>query len=567
MIAAFKGVALYALSRHRLLFGAAIVIYLATFASFDALWALEGKPLVLPMLTFLRFAPFFLPLLLFVTAASPFSIDLASRESAFPRHFFTLPLGSVQLALPFVMYAVLLWAVAWALAIGITDGRALLEGPLQVPREALPSETWFPFLELSLLTWAQALMWTPFRRRGSRVVLGVALGCAHLAGLIAGISRALAPFDIVALCVLGAIVAACVGVRGVVLARRGDPPARAAAAIMGETSSSRTSGGAASQTGEPAPSPVRRLAFRSGIDAHVWYEWRLHGFSRGFFLSTFVAAIVLVPMLLAPRRDALSTGALAATGIAILFIVPAFGPFFANFVSNRYKAFAMPSFFAALPLSSGDFAWAKMRAAARSVALMCAIVSMLVALGAGLIDGTWPAALAAALRERYGALEGTTLLALAAGALPLFAISGTMNTIWIALADRRAVSYTFNALLIAIVLGFMYSVPWMQRHAADMPLRAASVPPEMVGALAALKLIALAVLIHRVAVRRLYPWPRIGLIGGVWLGAIAAMFAVCVRYVPGTEEHLLTTIATLVDLAPVLGVMGAPLALQMNRCR
>jgi hypothetical protein len=561
MSAAFKGAALYVLSRHRPLLGAAAVVYLAIFACFDTLWALEGRPLVVPMLTFLSAAPFFLPLLLFVTATSVFSIDIASRESAFPRHFFTLPLGSMRLAVPFIVYAVLLWAMGWALAVGITDGRVLLAGPLHLPREALRSETWFPFLELSLLAWGQALMWRPFRRRGSRVALMAALLVVHFGALVAGIQQTLTPFDIATLCVLGAVVGAGIGMSGVARARRGDPPARhgdppARPAAVWMTA--------------PVPISLRRRRFRSGLDAQLWYEWRLHGFSRWFFLSTVVALLVLTPMLLAPRRDALGEGAMTATGVGLLFMalvfVPSFGPLFANFVSNRYKAFSMPSFFAALPLSSGDFAWAKMRAAARSVALMCAAIGALVALGAALVEGSWPAAFAAALRARYGAVEGTVLFAAVAGALPLVAIAGTMNTVWFALADRRTVWQAFNAVLMAIVLGWVPAAQWMQRH-PHWPLRAAETLPEIMAALAAVKLVALAVLIHRVGMRRLYPWPRIGLIGSAWLAAIVAACGICVRYVPSAEEHLLTAISALIVLAPVLGIMGAPLALQLNRCR
>jgi hypothetical protein len=582
MSPAFRGVALFVLSRHRLLLGAVAVIYVVTFASFDTLWALEGKPLVVPMLTFLRGAPFFLPLLLFVTAASVFTIDLASRESAFPRHFFTLPVGSAQLALPFVAYAVLFWGIGWALAIGITDGRVLLAGPLQFPPEMLRSETWFPFLELSFLVWSQALMWTPFRRRGSRVGFVVAAVVAHFAGLVVGIRQTLLPGDLATLCVLGSLGAGGVAVCGVARARRGDPSAAASAsdetahadetiaANIAPTTGSHGAVRTAPDARDEARNRRRPIAFRSGIDAQVWYEWHLHGFSRWFFLSTIVALLVLVPMLLAPRREVMSAGAMAATAAGLLFMalvfVPSFGPLFANFVSNRYKAFTMPSFFAALPLSSGDFAWAKMRAAARSVALMCVVIAALIALGAAFVDGAWPTALAAALRTRYGAFEGTLLVAFAAGALPLLAIAATMNTVWLALTDRRAFWHAFNALLIAIVIGWLFAVRWMQQY-PDWPLRAAEALPEIMAAVATLKVVALAVLIQRVGSGRLYPWSRICLIGGAWLAALVAAIAVCLRYVPGADRHPIAAIATLVAVVPVLGIMGAPLALQLNRCR
>lgn len=604
MSAAFKGTALYVWSRHRPLLGAAVAIYLAIFVSFDTLWGLEGQPLVVTMLTFLRAAPFFLPLLLFATAASVFSVDLASRESAFPRHFFTLPVGSVQLALPFLVYGALLWAAGWAFAIGITDGRVLLAGPLQLPPEALRSETWFPFLELSLVVWGQALIWTPFRHRGARVVLVAALVAAHFGGLVAGIRQTSTASDLSALALVSAIAAAGAGVWAVVRARRGDPSVAAAAstrALRASPSSAPSPSSAlpSPSSASPSPSPaagefaastagrvashpalaagrdakpprLRRLAFRSALDAHVWYEWRLHGLSRWFFLSSVIAVLILTPMLLAPRREVLGAGAMTATGIGLLFMalvfVPSFGPLFASFAANRYNAFTMPSFFAALPLSSGDFAWAKMRAAARSVALMCAAIGALVALGAALIDGSWPGALAAALRARYGAVEGTVLFAAAAGMLPLVAIAATMNTVWFALADRRAIWRAFNAVLIAIVFGWLASVQWMQRH-PDWPLRAAEALPAILIALAAAKLIALGALTHRVATRRLYPSRRIGVIGGAWLAAVLAGFAVCIRYVPGTDAHALTAVAAFVVLVPVLGVMGAPLALQLNRVR
>ncbi|HEX7081484.1 MAG TPA: hypothetical protein VF329_10755 [Gammaproteobacteria bacterium] len=551
MNAAFKGAALYVFSRHRLLLVSAGAIYVVIFALFDTLWALEGKPLVVTMLTFLRAAPFFLPLALFVTSSSVLSVDAASRESAFPRHFSTLPVGSIQLALPFVAYAMLVWAVAWAVAIEITGGRVLLAGPLHLPSDALRRETWFPFLELSLLAWAQALMWTPFRRRWGRIGLLLVLVAVHVAGLVAGINEFLGAAEFAALCAAGVLSAGAVAVRGVALARRGDPPPAASRAAV-------------ESAGRAAPAMTRRPAFRSGVDAQVWYEWHLHGLSRYFFLTTVCALILAAPMLLAPRRDALSADAILPAAVGLLFIalvfVPSFGPLFANFASNRYKAFMMPSFFAALPLSSGDFAWAKMRAAARSVALMCAGMTATIVLCGVLIEAAWPAVLAAGLRERYGPLEGTTLLALAAAALPLVAIAATMNTVWLALSDRRAVWHGVTSGLVLIVLGWGFGVTWMQTHPAVAL-------PSVILTLAAVKLAALAWLIHRVGTRRLYRWSRVGTIGGVWLAAAVAVLSGCVRYVPGAGDHLVTAAAAIVVLLPVLGIMGAPLALHVNRCR
>jgi hypothetical protein len=567
--AALRGATLYAWSRHRGLILAASVVYLVALLSYDRLWALEGKPFVVPLLTFLRAAPFFLPLLILTSTASVATADLATRDSWYPRHFFALPLTARQLALPFMLCTVGLYALLWTAGVWISDGRILYSGPLELPRERLQLQSWDPFLQLALLVWLQALIWTPFKRRWSRVVALFALCAAYFAALILSINAGLPAGAIVAFCAAQLPAAYAVGVRGVALARIGGrQPVRPSGASP-RRKRAWTALSLASLRSAPQP------ALTSGADAQAWFERSVQR-GRSTFVLTFLIPLVLLVVLLghlanASAQDsaALAQGLIGLLIFTLVFVGLATGPAFAAFDTDvqpfNSQAFRMPSFLGVLPLGAGDFAWAKLANAARRMGFVAAVMlaaALLIAWSIGLHD-TW-AVLLDRLSDRHGPIEAAFLLSLGPAAFLLAASVGTANVVWIGMLGRgwalSAASVIVTLIAIAVFGIWATSDPTGLQTSADA--LSALLPYA-----AAAKLGLLAWLMHLVGARRLYSWGRLAFIGGAWLALVAAGFGVYLRYAPDAGPSASTAAALLILLTPIVGILAAPLALQWNRCR
>jgi hypothetical protein len=218
--AAFAGVAMLVWSRHKGLIFVVTAIYGALFVASVTLTPEDLRPYYVLQGTFLRAAPFFLPLLLFVSSSSVATIDLATPESLFQRHFFSLPVTASQVVLPFMLAAVLLLALLWAAGTIITDGRLMYAGPPSLPLEQLRREDWFPFMQMGLLTWAQALLWMSFSRKWTRVWALLFLVFVYAVALVLAASQTVSGTVALIACAIQVPLAFAVAAWGVARARR-----------------------------------------------------------------------------------------------------------------------------------------------------------------------------------------------------------------------------------------------------------------------------------------------------------------------------------------------------------
>jgi hypothetical protein len=558
---ALKSLALYIWTRHRVLIVGTAVVYAIVTFSYDALWATEGKPFVGQMLTFLRAAPFFLPLLLCTSAVSVATADLATGESWYPKHFFRLPLGTRQLAVPFMVYTVGLYALLWIAGIAISDGRVLVLGPLDAPAEFQRTDAWEPFLPLAELVWIQALIWTPFRRRWARIAIMIGLVAAYLAALIFAIRSGVSDAVIIAGSLAQVPLAYAVAIRGIARARYG-------AAWQGAATRARVPRRRARQ-GTQHP-------FADGLAAQVWFESNVQR-TRAGFVATFLVPLVLLSALLAnlvAGREAVEAAGVAQRLVGLMMLVlgvvalasgPAFATFNVAVQSFKNEAFRMPSFFAALPLSTGQFAWAKLLTAAKRMSFVAAAV-LAAAIAVFLITGMYErwASSFAAFRAARGDLEAGAIVALGAAAFLALTAAGTANFVWIGLLGRK---WKLANVVIAAVLVAGVIVPGWVASSPSRVETAVNVVRTWLPVVAGMKVAGLALLIYLVGTRTLYSWQHVALIAAAWLAAVGTCYAAYVRYLPEGVAAAGVVLSTVVLVMPVLGIVGAPLALQWNRSR
>jgi hypothetical protein len=560
-LSALQGMADLVWTRHRLLIIGCAVLYTLLFAGAAVLGAEEERPYLPFALTFLRAMPFFLPLLLFVSSASVATLDLASEQSRFPAIFFGLPLTTGQLVLAFMAGAVLLSALLWIFALVISQARVFYAGPLDVPLSQLKPQLWYPLLQGSLLIWAQTLIWMSYRRRWMRVGALLALILIHFVALVAAVSGQVGDVSMIILCALQMPLAYVAAVWGVGRARHGEPQRTSSPRLLRGRQTARVT--------QP---------FRSALQAQGWFESHIHR-AKNKTAGVVVVALVLMlnlldaaslPAGLAQPESHFVFARIAEMVLCVFAIISiSSGPGFASFQANlnwyQSAPFVMPAFFAALPLPTGDFAWAKVKTAARNMAWLCALVftaAIAIVLLSNLRDA-WAASFAL-LSHKHGSFEAGVLLASLPLTLALLTITGTANLVWLALIGRFWRLVSSSATL--IVIGALLLSGWIVRN-TDQFMRVISGINTVLPALAAFKLGTLAVLIQRVATLRLYPISRILWISGSWITAIAVMFTLYWRWAQPDTVNIPTALFTLIVLTPVLGILAAPLALQWNRSR
>jgi hypothetical protein len=562
-VAAFKGTALFVWSRHRTLIVAAFAVHVAAFLVYDYLWA-EQRTVAMFLNSYLRAAPFFLPLLLFTSAVNVATADLGGGESWYPRQLFTLPLTTRGLALPFMTYTVGLYALLWAAAAFITDSQTSTGPADQARMERL--QPWEPFLDFALLAWLQAAIWWPFSIRWARIVLLSVVVAAYFGGFIVSAQAGLSATVLTVFLAALAALAYLAGFLGIARARTGA-----------------ASGAPRTRAGRRRPSDTR--SFPSRLHAQRWFERHLQRGRGTVVVALIVAFVLLTGALLLffgtfansdPRPLAMQAATLLFW--TLLIVGWATGPAFAAFnVRAAFadgNAFRMPSFFAALPMTTGDFAWAKLAMAARRMALLA--VCLLAASASLLALAAWATSAEpwatsapwhvgfAGLVERHGALEVTVLAAGGVGAFLTLSGAATANLVWVGLFGR---GWTIASTVLTIVVaGVILAAPWLAANPAALARVNAALPAAF-AALAILKVAALVLLAYVVGTRRLYPWVRLGGIALAWTGAVGVCSLVVLRYAPEGMIETRTLLAALVVLLPVLGLVAAPLALQVNRCR
>ena len=222
MVASFESVARFVWTRHRQLLLITAAIYLALFLCSQTLTPEQMRPYLPPAFSILRLAPFFLPIVLFISTASVTTLDIGGRPGQFPRIFFTLPVKAREMVLPFITYSVATAAVLWLLGTLITDRRILMFGVPGTPIEAETIAYWLPCLATGFLAWIQAIIWTPFRLRWLRFAAIFAILLAHLAVAVLYAMTVITQAEVIAIGVLQIPLALFFATRGVARDRSGE---------------------------------------------------------------------------------------------------------------------------------------------------------------------------------------------------------------------------------------------------------------------------------------------------------------------------------------------------------
>ena len=564
MIAAsFEGVARFVWSRNRVLLIVCGAVHLVFYICNAALTPEVINPYFMQASGPLRVMPFILPLALFVTSVKGSTLDLAAREGIFPRNFFTLPVRASEIVLPFMTYAVLLAAACWALGTLVTDGRVMTYGPPDSPADWEHIAVWVPFVCASLVAWIQAISWSPFPTRWLRVCALLAAAASHAVAIVLTAIGTLSHGAAIVLSLVQFPLAYVVAVWGVARDRAG-------ASALAE----------AKRIEIAKAVPSRRLRrFRSALDAQLWFENRIHRWTGKSTLIIILPAVLVGIQIIAAlnggqaqdlhARAALG-GAVVVLSLLMLFaITVTTGYSFASFRGtgtwNQKDTFAMPAFFAALPLPTGDFVWAKTKGVITTMTWVYGGV-LLLSVGATLLGNgfDFSPSWIVALRQQHGDLGTATMLVLPVLALLLFVLTATANTMSMILPGR-----TWNWIgIYYAVLGICFGIAAAEvgRHWGKFGGPPALLPVAL-RAIAVVKLCELAALTWYVGTRRLQSWSRLAIITTAWLATVGATLASVMLLLPTGLIAPLTAAAAIAIFAPVLGIIGAPLALHFNRCR
>lgn len=548
--AAFRSVALFVWSRNRamlLVCGAGYVLLLIV-SETPPFHALFG-----PSVGLLLFAPMLVPLSMFLDSGRAANLDLTSPEGHFPRSFFVLPAAAHQLVLPFMLYAALLAATQWLLAKVIID-------PHQLDLSA--GGLWLPALATSFVAWMQAIMWTPARHRFVRVIQLLVLLSAYVFVFALALNGAFSGQVALTLGLAQFPVAYAFATRGVARCRRGEP------------------GPPITQDRDRLVStfaPGRRLNlphFASPFDAQLWMERRIHRWAGKSALVAVLPAALLALLFMAKlsgadERDAEAVGILGKAAIYLLFIALgvigistgiSFGSFRYRMQWQHADAYLMPPYFAALPFATGDFAWAKMRAATQrmlwvsvGVVLICAVVAKT----SGIADA-WMTS-HAAWRDEYGPTALVALAALPPFSFMMLVLAATASVVWLSLLGRSKVVFPSLTLICFLMLFAFTSLRRLDRFIATLPV--------ILPILAVVKVGGLVTLISYVGSRKLLGWFRLAIITVFWAATAGTLMAWITWYAPEGLISPMTTLCAGIVVAPVLGAVAAPLALAWNRAR
>ncbi len=561
--AAFYSTGRFVWTRNRKLLVACAAIYVALFLCSQMFTPEQMKPFLPPAFSLLRLATFLVPVLLFIGTANPANLNLGGSPGQFPRIFFTLPVRSHQMVLPFIAYGVGTAALLWLAGSLISERRILMFGPPGTPISAETFAYWIPCLATSFFVWIQALAWTPFRFPWLRITALCAALLVHiLVGILDTVSI-LTQVEVIAASLLQIPIAFLVATRGVARDRSG---------VVSDT---------------PAGDPIRAAApakphvlrtFSSAMDAQLWFEARVH--RRKAVFVFFLPTLLLLLFIGADAIDLNATHPILFRAIASIDVMmfgwllvaaaTVIGFSFANYrMQGRWQsktAFEMPAFFAALPMSTGDFAWVKITTAVTKMLLLSVgtlLICTWIAVRSGMINlSSGPMILA--LRREHGDFTALIMLLMPVIPVVLFLLSATANTMCITLAGRPwngINAFNLSRYVLVALATAGASVYWTRHHVP---------PPGLSNAillLAIAKIVALALIMYHVGQRGLFSWSRLVTIGVFWLATVGSMLTAVLWLVPEDRISLPTVVALLVLAAPVLGTAMAPLALQLNRTR
>ena len=567
--AAFDSTARFVWSRNRWILLGCAAAYAAIFIACQ-IWSPDQIHRSLPQTTiFMRLAPFFVPLLVLVGSVNVATAQLGGRESFFPRLFYTLPIKAHEMVMPFITYCVALTAAMWLAGGLISDWRILMLAPPGTPIEADTVSYWLPFLITSGLVWFQVLAWTPVTSGWIRICALIVAILAHFFAVFLCAVGTVTPNEVVVVSALQIPLAFLMATRAVARDRWG---------VSHDDARRRAAGSEPSATREAKAArhhPLR--AFSGALVAQAWFERRIQRWS-GVGLSVLpllLLAILIVLNVVNTRMknpDLLGIVARLALTMflwSLIALGAANGFLYASFRSVRrwqYKdVFAMPSFFATLPMSTGDFVWVKLTSVTTRMLWFSGAAVLAcgwIALSAGLID--FDSGLMLALRQQHGDFNASMMLALPVCAFVLFLLGCTANVMSLSLGGRawnapnainltRYLAFAFGAAAVAIY--------WGRHHAPPAGLA------EVVRALAIVKLLTLTLLVRHVGRRGLMSWRRLAAMLAFWLVTFGALLGAALTLLPEGQILWSTLVACLVLLTPVQGTIAAPLALHLNRVR
>jgi hypothetical protein len=528
--------------------------YVAMFIACQ-IWSPDEVHRSLPQTTVvMRLAPFILPLLIMVGSVNVATAQLGSREAYFPRIFYTLPLRAYEMVMPFIVYCVALAAALWLLGGFISDWLILRLGPPGTPRAVDPISYWLPFLVTSGLVWFQALAWTPVRYGWLRITGFVFAVLAHFIVVLLYAGRVVTPNEVIVASLLQIPLAFLVATRGVARDRRGVTHDHASKrAVATDKSEARVVRAAARR-------PLH--TFSGAFDAQHWFEGRIRRWS-GIGLATLPMALIAIVVVLSALNNHINKPEMLAvlSRITLIMFVWALialaavnGFLAASFRSiarwQSRDAFAMPSFFAALPMSTGDFVWVKLTSVTTRMlafSVVAVIACAWIAFSMSFIDE-------ARLQD----------VAIGVLAFVLILLSATANMLSLNLAGRtwnRLNAIHFGRYVIFAVGASWFGAHWGMHQGPPPAL------PEIVRVLAVLKLVTLALLVRHVGLRGFLSWPRLATILAFWLATFGSLLATGLAFIPEGAISTPTLAAACVLLSPVQGTVAAPLSLHLNRVR
>jgi hypothetical protein len=497
----------------------------------------------------------FLPLtLLYLIALFAYGFDGASleaRDSGFSARLFTLPVETWAL----VGWPMLHGAVAIAVTWVAWAGFVLRPNGFDVP-------LWWPALLLAaVLTWLQAVLWSPFRlpflRIGAALAVPAVLGTAAGAGVIYTVSQP----------VLAALFACLI------------PAAylTAAAGVCRARHGGSATGPRQAQVRPAAVSAPARSAFASPARAQLWFEMRCHGFAFPLLLGCLLVFQTGGARLLARLGEVVPPGELfpvlnhfsRETGRTFLVFHPLviLPPLIAALIGIGLGAlgpkFRPSSFLLTRPLDSGALVLAKFRAGALST---LAALALTIAAGLAWLALTGTAADVATwwrqVVETYGPER--------AWAMPALAVVAFAGLTWLHLCKNVPVGLLGSPWPQAIVpsgavalvaLGLL--AQWLY-HDPAARTQLGPVLPWLLAFAVLLKGLAAGGALLRVGRRRLWPARVPAVLVGVWMLTAGCTFTFLAWLVPaGLSLSLLA--AGVVLALPLARLLAAPLALEWGR--
>ncbi len=483
-----------------------------------------------------------------------FDGDLTARQSMYPSRLFTLPITTRALAGWPMLYGVL--AVAALLLGAASFVRWKTVGDLVLfdvqPWLAVPL-LWPAALGAVFMAWTQVLTWMPYGLPGLRVVVAVFWLMTLDAAVIVALEYKVPDPVLVALLLPQLPLAYLAACFAVARARRGEAPDwRGVFTGLGGIASSLMS---------------KRGHFASPAQAHLWFEWRRHGWSLPVWVGLLLPFELGLLFLARDEPEVL----VFYTLLGVLLTPPVMASFVATTLSRPGTGarddFGLSPFLATRPMTSVALIVPTLKAAMWSTLAAWGLVLLAIPLGL-----TWTGTLPVVIDWGSGMAEffGPTRAVVVSGLI----LAGLMGWTWRRLVQRLCIGLTGRERLIKgtsfLSLSFLVVVaPFLQWLNDDSAARTAFLNgiPLILAVLVCVKVSAAAWIAMRLHDGRLIG--QRALVGGAaaWLASVLILYALLVWFVqtPHIARYFLLLIAIL--QIPLARLSAAPLALAWNRHR